>query len=81
MQGQCCRKASDAGTQRSIFVNGRSKVKNPTRVVNLGRPRILLISVPKATYRPILQPSLERAVWYARCRPIPGVGRRALAGC
>lgn len=40
---------TDAGTQWSIFVNGKGRVKNPTRVVNLGRPRILLISVPKAT--------------------------------
>lgn len=57
--------ASDAGTQRSIFVNGRGKVKNPTRVVNLGRLRILLISVPKATYRPVLQP------WFEQASPTP----------
>lgn len=48
-------KATDAGLERSIFVNGRGKVKTPTRMVNLGRPRILLIETRQAEYRPIMQ--------------------------
>ncbi|SDM67713.1 hypothetical protein SAMN05216360_10384 [Methylobacterium phyllostachyos] len=58
--------ATDAGTERSIFVNSKGKVKSPTRVVNLGRPRILLVSIPKAEYRPILQDPFEAAVASAR---------------
>ncbi|WHQ68632.1 hypothetical protein [Methylorubrum extorquens] len=46
---------TDAGTQRSLFVNKRGKVKSPTKVINLGRPRILLISIPRAEYRPVMQ--------------------------
>lgn len=32
-----------------------AKVKSPTRVFNLGRPRILLIEAKQAEYRPVMQ--------------------------
>lgn len=48
-------KATDAGSEQSVFVNRRGKVKAPTRMVNLGRPRILLIEARQAEYRPIMQ--------------------------
>lgn len=57
---------TDAGTERTTFVNGRGKAKTVSRVVNLGRPRILLVSIPKAEYRPVMQGSFEDAVAAAR---------------
>ncbi|ACB80045.1 hypothetical protein C0214_11010 [Methylobacterium sp. DM1] len=46
---------TDAGTQQSVFSDRRGKMKSPTRMVNLGRPRILLIEARQAEYRPIMQ--------------------------
>ena len=36
-------------------MNRKGKVRSPTRVVNLGRPRILLFEAKQAEYRPIMQ--------------------------
>ncbi|WP_331295489.1 hypothetical protein [Methylobacterium hispanicum] len=57
---------TDAGQDRTFFANRRGKLKDPYRVVNLGRPRILLVSIPKAEYRPIMQDPFEAAVASAR---------------
>ncbi|MFJ7441074.1 hypothetical protein ACIQW5_25850 [Methylorubrum thiocyanatum] len=57
---------TDAGTQKTTFADARGKAKTVSRVVNLGRPRILLVSIPKAEYRPVMQGSFEDAVAAAR---------------
>jgi hypothetical protein len=41
-------------------------MKTPTKMVNLGRPRIFLVSIPKAEYRPVMQGSFGDAVAAAR---------------
>lgn len=69
---------TDAGIERSRFINGKGKVKDPTKVVNLDRPRILLIELPHADYQPIMQRPFESAVAEAR-RAIPDLMAAELA--
>lgn len=57
---------TDASTPQSVFSDRRGKMKTPTKTVNLGRPRIFLVSIPKAEYRPVMQGSFEDAVAAAR---------------
>lgn len=58
--------ADEYGNAKSRFINAKGKVKTLPKVVNLGRPRILMVEIPRAEYRPVMQRPFEDAVGQAQ---------------
>ena len=54
------------GTPKTVFTDRRNKGKEVPHLVNLGRPRILLVQIPQARYSPVMQRPFEDAVADAR---------------